>query len=307
VAKKIASVLVLAAAVLVAAAVAVPGSKHPATSTGIERETDLAQVVAAFVRGIPREGEGRYSTPRPDEARRMAEVFSTLRAGQPGRAAQLAREVDYEVTKTSDVAGDVAVLREGGTQRRGWGLFVQRLDGSSRLVVEVPHPIADAKTELLGLEIFNATRADALLIAGAHRSAAPGAEADVAHQPDSAFAAVNRAAAQRGTVVLQPHGFDARAPGRRLGDAVVSSGTPEPGLLAVALARELRHLGVRTCLYRGDRCRELAARTNVEGIAARRAGAVFIHLELAKTLRSSAHRRARIVSAIDRALGAVDR
>jgi hypothetical protein len=185
---------------------------------------------------------------------------------------------------------------------QGLGLYAVR-EGAGvppELVIEVPHPRADRLTEDLGPELFAALDAQALFVAGAHRTADDGA-ADVAHEADSTFSAVDRAVVGRGTVVLQVHGFDdSNHDGSD--QVVLSSGERTPSPLVRDLDEALEDAGIDTCLYDGERCRELAGSTNVQGAHARAVGATFIHLELATDLREDGAGRKELVEILTEVL-----
>ena len=194
------------------------------------------------------------------------------------------------------------VAEDPGRTARGWGVYAARpgAGAPAGLVVEVPHPRADRSTEDLGAVVFAAARADALLVAGAHRRAGNGA-ADVARDPTSAFSAVDRAVVGPESVVLQLHGFDEATP-TGSPDVVLSSGEADPGPVAPRLADALEDAGFEVCLYDGDRCSELAGTRNVQGAHARSVGATFLHLELSRALRQEGAARTRLVDALNQVL-----
>lgn len=198
----------------------------------------------------------------------------------------------------------IRVVTEGtdGETTRGWGVYAVRAGAGAPpgLVVEVPHPRADRWTEDLGVELFTLLDADALLMAGAHRTAGDDA-ADAAHRPASAFAAVDRAVVGPGTVVLQLHGFD-ESRYRGSAQAVLSSAESTPSPLVEDLAEALEDEGVDTCVYDGERCRALAGTTNVQAAHARSVGATFVHLELARELRRSGPAREQVLTTLAQVL-----
>jgi hypothetical protein len=196
-------------------------------------------------------------------------------------------------------AGDrpIRVVAEDldGGELQGLGLYAVR-DGSGvppALVVEVPHPRADRWTEQLGPELFTALDAEALFVAGAHRTAGHDA-ADVAHEKGSTFAAVDRAVVGRGTVVLQVHGFDDSSH-KGSAEVVLSSAEATPSPLVRELGEALQSAGIDTCVYDGEQCPSLAGTTNVQAAHARDVGATFIHLELAPDLRKNGPGREQLV------------
>ncbi len=192
----------------------------------------------------------------------------------------------------------VVLEEEDGGATRGLGVYAVRPGAGAppRLVVEVPHPRADRWTEDLGAQLFSTLDAQVLLVAGAHRTATDGT-ADVAHQPASAFAAVDRAVVGPGTVVIQVHGFDeSRHPDSA--EVVLSSAESTPAPVVEELDDALEDAGFDTCVYDGERCAALAGTTNAQAAHARGIGATFIHLELAVALRRSGDLRARLVEVL---------
>ncbi len=282
-------------AIIAAAALAVAGCADPPP-------VPLATAVEEAVAAGPVRGSSDYRPPDPLTAHRLGGAVLALLAG----AQDVSLPDGAGVLDAVDGAGrPVAAVVEnsGGGAVSGWGLYALRPGTTTppRLVVEVPHPRADRRTESLGSELFTALDADVLLVAGAHRTAGDGT-ADVAHEPASAFAAVDRAVVGSGTVVLQVHGFDeSRRP--RAAEIVISSGDPTPGALVEELDEAFEDAGFETCVYDGDRCTALAGTTNVQGAHARAVGATFVHLELAARLREDGPRREQVVDVLTDVLG----
>jgi hypothetical protein len=259
----------------------------------------------ATVRRTVEAGPGRnssdYRTPNPLQSHDLAGTVLAYLAGTEDPpvpdGVEAVEAVDSDRRAVRIVAEDVD---GGGTE--GLGLYAVRegTGAPAGLVIEVPHPRADQRTEYLGTELFTALDASALFVAGAHRTAGNGA-ADVTHEPASAFAAVDRAVVGRGTVVLQLHGFDES---RHSGYAqiVLSSGESTPGSLVERLDRDLEDAGFDTCVYDGQRCQALGATRNVQAAHARTVGATFIHLELELDLREPGEERDTLVATLAEAL-----
>ncbi len=257
----------------------------------------VGDLVAASVSAGPSAASGDY---RPPSAPAAAAAGSLVRA-LLDTDADVAVPDHVNVTEARGPAdADVAVVseRRGDGPPLGLGLYaVKRGAGAPpRLVVEVPHPRADLRTEDVGVALFEAADADALFVATAHREAGGGA-ADVAHRADSVFAAVDRAVVGAGTVVVQIHGF---AEDRRdsATDVVLSSAEPAASPLVRRLASVLDGRDFETCVYDGDDCDDLAGTSNVQAAHARAVGATFVHLELSRSVRSDAARRAQLVDAV---------
>ena len=259
------------------------------------RPPTLTEVVAQAVAAGPGRDAGTYRAPDALLAHRVAGAALSLLAGDDDPPVpdglRLADAVDTAGRAVATVGEDP----EG--EVHGWGTYAVRTGAGApaRLVVEVPHPRADRRTEQLGEQLFAALGADALLVAGAHRTAGDGA--DVAHEPASVFAAVDRALVGADTVVVQVHGFD---DSRResSADVVLSSTVSRPGSLVLDLAEALEDAGFRPCVYDGEDCDALAGTRNAQGAHARAVGASFVHLELSAGIRTDARRRDELTAAL---------
>ncbi|MDQ4084569.1 MAG: hypothetical protein M3165_02015, partial [Actinomycetota bacterium] len=106
-----------------------------------------------------------------------------------------------------------------------------------------------------------------------------------------------RALVDSHSTVLQFHGF-AEDRFDRYGDVVVSDGEAPPSEQSVAVAAALRAAGLRTCLYDGTGCAELAATTNTQGRWARTVNADFLHLEVVRHVRDDRRRRDALAGAV---------
>lgn len=260
-------------------------------------ETSVEELVAREVEAAAPRGSGDYRPPTREQAARLAAAVGALSRGDTG-AAEGVEPLGYEVRELEHGGRRLLALVEGTSKRRHWGAFVLDPDTASEVVVEVPHPISDLATPQVGLELFARTRARALLLAGAHRGAGEQDSADVAHRTDSAFEAVHRVLLRDDSVVVQLHGFD---DGRRddPADVVLSGGTDDPPGRLRDVRNALTDQDFEVCLFRGGpRCRDLAARTNVQGRSAREVGALFVHVEAAPALRRQREPRARLVEAL---------
>jgi hypothetical protein len=291
-------------AVAVVVLVLVGCAGEPVETPDPEETVDTVQLDATTEQMLDA-GPGRDSSAyRPLDETGSQRLAEAVRAGLDGaddpplpEGTAVLQGVDGADQPILIVAEDV----DGG-ELRGLGLYAVRAGAGAPpdLVVEVPHPRADRWTEELGQELFTALEAEALFVAGAHRSADDGA-ADVAHEATSTFAAVDRAVVGRGTVVLQVHGFDDSAH-EGPAQVVLSSAESTPAPMIRDLERALEDAGIDTCVYDGRRCRTLAGTTNVEAAHARDVGATFVHLELAPDLRKSGPERDELVDALTEVL-----
>lgn len=218
-----------------------------------------------------------------------------------------AAECDFESLgfTVERVGGDTAerdcvVATAEVDTERAWGMLVlEPGTGPPDVLIEIPHPRADRRTEQIGLALFRAVPGSALLIAGAHRRAA-GGTADVAHQHDSLFASVADAMAHRGAFQLQLHGYaDDTMDGK---DAVISTGKADLDERSERVAESLDDAGLRLCRAWRGKCAPLEGVRNVQGGTAARRGLPFLHLELSHTTRTDPHRRSDVVTALSEGL-----
>lgn len=293
--------LLVAGVALALSAAALASREHRHKAVGSERGT-LPVLVERFVAVIPRANSEGYEHPRRDDRERLGDAFDDALRGNAEDAAEDAAKSGYEVVRLQRRGRpSLLVLRDAHRDARGWGLFVAGAATGSRVVVELPHPIADYASERVGAQLFDAIGARALLVAGADRRANRDGSADVAHERHSVFALLSRVAARPGDIVIQLHGFDGEEHGG-YGDVVLSNGTPEASPLVRALARRLRSLRLDVCVFDGAGCATLGATTNVEGRSARSEGAEFLHVELVRRLRAEPRPRAAVVRALAAAL-----
>jgi hypothetical protein len=290
-------VLVLAVLVVTAGCIGGrSGGDSPSGSTGTGGDPPaLSSTIEDAVAAGPGRDSGTYQPPSQTEVDQLANAVIALLSGDdpsPPDAVRVGDAVDAD-------RRHVRVVEEDRTDGdlHGWGTYAVRSGAGvpAGVVVEVPHPGADRGTEKLGPRLFAALHGDALLVAGAHRSAGNGA--DVAHEPSSAFAGVDRAIVGSGTVVLQVHGFD-ESQHRGSADVVLSSTDATPGPLIRELADALEEAGFRPCVYDGEDCDALAGTRNTEGAHARAVGATFIHLELASDIREPGDRQDELIRVI---------
>ncbi|WP_247695791.1 hypothetical protein [Streptomyces sp. b94] len=245
---------------------------------------DLRGRVLSYTRDL--DPDGPYSPPGEEERARLARGVGSLLEGDAREAERLLAPVGLGVTRLTDTESgrrydEVAATGPGESDR--WGRLYLNADSRVRWNAQVPHPVSDRDTEELGVRLLEDTPGGALVLAGAHRRAGRGDAADVAHREDSAFHGIVLELQERGVPGIQLHGFAESTTGRF--DAVLSTGAAEsaPGEVS-ALADRMESEGLRVCRGWSARC-PLEGTTNVQGRAAQRQHATFVHLELAPDAR----------------------
>lgn len=190
----------------------------------------------------------------------------------------------------------ILAASEFGTDR-GWGLYLVDLSAPVRLILEVPHPVAETSTQLMGLQHWQAVSGTLLMLSGAHRDANSGL-ADVALHTGSLFHGVAASFAGMKLPQIQYHGYDdATAPTL---SQVVSAGTGLVGSAIKRVSAELASAGfaVGNAWDSSGSGSGLTATTNVQGIDAAAKNSTWIHLTTNATTRASTDSRKLTVTAV---------
>ncbi len=271
----------MAVALVVAAAfllfIATPDEPGPTSPEG----ADLVDVVRDYAGGL------RPDAPyRPPVAAERRAFLRGLRVLASAEAADDLRALGFSITERVDPATGrrFAQVVDTRTDGRAWGLYLVDLSEPTRLLVEVPHPNYDLRTEEMGLALWRAVPGSLLAVSGTHRKVANGA-GDVAHRADSMFHALATDFAERGVAQVQLHGFDdASLPGE---EVVLSVGVDSPGPVARRVAERMSDAGLAVCLPWERSCGRLEGTRNKQGIAAAGSGSLFLHVEMNRSVRDA--------------------
>ncbi|MCD2190216.1 hypothetical protein [Actinomycetospora soli] len=256
--------------------------------------TSLAGLVDRFTASL--RSSGPYRAPDEAEQARADELAAAICSGAD--AGPLAGSLGFTTTR---VAGRDAWVSDPRSDR-SWGLVLLP-PSTPTVVVEVPHPASDLRTEQIGVGIVDRLDGALYLQAGAHRHAGAPADArrradcpaDVAHRPDSVFARLAAGlVAGLGLPQIQLHGFADRAEV----DAVVSSGAADGSAVLEGTAARMAAAGERVRRGGDPGWEDLSGTRNVQGRLAARHGTVFVHLELSRSVRRSDRRRDGVAEAV---------
>lgn len=272
---------------------------------------ELGQLLAEVREHIPRRGSERYSDPSETEKRYFVDAVRLASRGQVEAANDVVESVHYDVVRTVDAASGASllVILERIPVEAGWGTYVLNEDASGPVDVHLNHPVSDIDTPAVGAGIFERCSCRWLFMAGAHRHAIPDHGSDVARLPTSMFQRMYEEEAGPDALAVSVHGF-ARGnhdPPISGADAVVSPGGPERGEIAESaepsreLTRRLEAEGWRVGLAGEDPGYEALAGTgNPQGQHAHRmyGRGRWVHLELARNLRSDPDDRETVVRAV---------
>ncbi|MEV8389821.1 MULTISPECIES: hypothetical protein [unclassified Streptomyces] len=292
-------VLIAAAVVIVTPVLDRHSDEPSAPATG--NDLDLEHRISGF--GADTVADAGFLPPGRVERETVAAGVGLYLDGKRAEAERKLAEVDFGVHILRDTAKGTTkgrryaeIADRAREDVRGWGRVYIDLDAPVRFSVQVPHPVADSYSESLGAGVLRGAPGGVLVVAGAHRAAGKGNEADVAHRTDTIFHAVCAELVARGLPGIQVHGFaDSTSPPH---DAVVSTGAGDDGRAqALTLARALADDGFRVCRAWSSKC-PLAGRTNKQGKLAADDGVPFIHVEFNRTIRENEGRSRRVVEAM---------
>ena len=256
----------------------------------------LGNQIAMLEVNMPRRDSERYVIPTTEEQTDFGKLIAMVMTNELPQAVNLAAKNNYTMSYYVDRGDNYAVsylLREQEPIQKGWGLYAFRLDSTSNIIIEAPHPIYDRRTPSVALDIYRALDARALMVAGAHRNANSDRSADVAHAKESIFQSVHTALAQAieatsgNVIILQIHGFHAS---NHKGYPQVVFGLGEKPLpQEIAIAQKIKDAlakqGIRSGVCTGveSNLMELCAKTNVQGSVTNQGA--FIHIELDENIR----------------------
>jgi hypothetical protein len=275
----------VAAADATAAAALVPGAG-----------TDLTALINSFV--APFNSSQPYREPNSTElANGVAGIQRLAISGAD--AAGLLSPLGFTISSGIDSVTKkpyILAYNEFGTDR-SWGLYLVDLSAPIRLILEVPHPVAETSTELMGLKHWQGVSGTLLMVAGAHKDANSGL-ADVSLHTGSLFHGVAASFASMKLPQIQYHGYaDATAPTLT---HVVSAGTGIVGSAIKRVSVELASAGftVGNAWDSSGSGSGLTATTNVQGIDAASKNATWVHVTTNATTRASTDARTLTVTAV---------
>ena len=264
-------------------------------------EVDLSADIEQFAQGMS--AESGYSKPSPDQRTVIGDGVRQVLDGKPLEAKQAMASFGYTLHKRVDTPTKRSFYEVSDSTGlpRGWGRVLVDTTAPLRLVIEVPHPKADQGSERLGVDLFRRVPGSVLVIAGAHRRAAPDKQADMAHTNESVFETVHELLAQRRFPVMQLHGFrNESAPDS---DVVLSAGPKLGGPYVEQIAQRLKENGLSVCESWVTGCKGLEATTNVQAKWISVHGGDFAHVEVSQDARFTEETSDRVVSALAKQAG----
>ncbi|MER8088439.1 hypothetical protein ABTZ57_25815 [Streptomyces sp. NPDC094048] len=272
-------------------------ARHGPAAPDARDGDDLARRVTEFTRGTVARSD--YQRPLPAQRRTVAEAVGLFLDGHRAEAGRRLAEVDFGIRTFTDTGTGrrfAEIADRAAEVRRGWGRVYVDLGTPARWSVQVPHPVADTRSEQLGIGVLRARTGGVLVLAGAHRNAGKGDRADVAHRSDSVFDVVCDELVRRRLPGLQVHGFaDSTEPDY---DVIASTGKGDQGrATARRTATALRREGFAVCRAWARRC-ALEGRSNEQGRRAAADGVPFLHMEFSRSVRDDEERMRQAAGAL---------
>jgi len=256
---------------------------------------------------MPRRDSDGYQAPTATERERFLAAIDALAEGGVSVADSILSEARYDARRIVDAATgrELHIIVERVPVRRGWGTYIVAVDPSTSADIHVNHPVFDTDTHIVGAKIYRECDCRWLLMAGTHRYANEGDAADMARQWGSVFQAVHEHISPPGTYSVSVHGFAQGNYDPPIGesDVVLSNGADGQGTLvpatpnAVRIRDRLREAGWTVGLVMEDEgYTRLTGSPNPQGRFSNDAFGAgrWIHLELARPLRSDAEIRSRL-------------
>ena len=260
----------------------------------------------------------QFRVPTPGQLKAWNFIVESIIKDRLPDADQMIKQLSlpYELSLFTDTTSkrEYVLLEEVYPLRAGWGFFVFDTKTRNPLVLEIPHPVFDSRTEFEGIDAFLQTGARAFLLAGAHRrsntqntpctqprSSNPEDNypvSDVAHAVATPFHAVHETLVKLmpATVAVQLHGMAERdiCP-----NAFISNGTSTVTTNSKRLLSCLTKNGVEAEIYDENSTCPLSALSNVQGrysngetsdpcsksVATSPEPGSFIHIEQEPTIR----------------------
>jgi hypothetical protein len=275
-------------------------AEEPEESADPEPSTEEERALLKRVNRIRRSRKVVYKAPsEAEEQVYRAWVSAAIRAARTEAPPPESAPEGFALERIEG-APQIWLLAEKQRDRRGAGAIAIRSGRARELVVEAPHTFFDKGTLPIAATVFETWSARALLLNTVHRfselrerpdegsgdeeAAARRSASDVAHAPRSFFQAAHEALLEvvPGIWAIQIHGFhDAKAPGVSV--IVSAAGTRADAAAAASACRtRLGDEGVRAF---PSEIGILGGLTNVQARSSVRAGSLFYHIEIGRSLR----------------------
>lgn len=257
---------------------------------------DLHNFINQIVDDMPRSGSNAYVQASATESTQFEQVFDFIANEEYNKIQLLLNQFDYQFIRfihESTQNDTVYVIRERIPIKRGWGTYIWRSESADRNVhIQVPHPIFDNNTPVVGIRGFLANNMQYFSMAGTHRYANGEADAnppsDMARNSNSIFQMAHRRWSD--AQALQLHGFNDSNPiYENYPEIIISNGTVNPQPILYLMRDRFLNRSYTADVYDTQTRSQLSllgATQNPQGQWSASNDHVFIHVELARYLRT---------------------
>lgn len=257
----------------------------------VNQSGNLVDLIRNIKDAMPGNGSNAFVIPSNSEMSLFQTIVSDLRQKNYSVIQAKIASVNYEFLKFTDTPTNKIyyILKEKSPIIKGWGTYIYYANGKDSLSIQVPHPIWDTNSWLLGIKAFARSNATWFLMAGTHRYANSDTSSDVAHVTQAVFHALHKTIAT--PVAIQVHGYS-RSNSIYTGypDIIISNGTLYPPSSLFDLKTKFETKGFSTGVFSFSTYSNLwrlGATTNTQGQWSNSNGKLFIHIEFEYFIRTS--------------------
>ena len=252
--------------------------------------TSLEELIAERKETMPGRDSEAYIQPGQDVLDRFESAFLYLIEGDHNAAIAEVEAFNYELAwlEADGLDEPIPVLLEKLPVSRGWGTYIYNPGYTNNSSIQIPHPLFDIDTPEMGVKLFNEINPRWYIMAGTHRYANEGGEADMSHNENSVFQIAHTISNVEWTPQL--HGFNDQNPiYDGYPEIIISNGTQSPHDIQFDLQDSFRARDFTAGVYKEethDELRLLAATQNVQGQWSQNSTNQFIHLEFSNPIRT---------------------
>lgn len=130
---------------------------------------DIASEISSIVSNMPGDSGNNYSEPSQNQQDTWADMLDELFQADYAAAANLANQVDYDLTIYSDQPSGETYYLLTSNNANYWGTYVFNPNYCRELVIQAPHPRKDFNTARQGIHVFRESESMFFMMAGTHR------------------------------------------------------------------------------------------------------------------------------------------
>jgi len=277
----------------------------PEQLTAQQTFTSLEELVVERKQLMPGRDSEAFVQPGQDVLDRFESAFFYIMEGDYQSALSKVAVFNYEFAwlEMDEFSEPMMVLKEGTPISRGWGTYIYNPGYTNNSAVQIPHPLFDMNTPEMGVKLFKELNPRWYMLAGTHRYANSGGEADMSHNENSVFQIAHKVSDVEWTPQL--HGFNDQNPVyENYPEIIISNGTLDPHEVQFDLQDSFIAKNFSAGVFKEeteDDLRLLAATRNVQGQWSREQPNQFIHLEFSNPIRTQSSLTNLAVAAMEEA------